>query len=296
MDIQLDFSKQISDWAPEHIYKRFYEWFESHYSEHNVMWLNNSTPGVSKNPGGPGSPHIITIKNLYNGKYIAVSYHDRAFDLYDSSWDGYGELVQVITSCGLHHQDDDRFYTLYNSKKLTPFTYHCFDLSFEALAEKVRLPFKEKKDNGLHFRGRLYAQRLKLSHIAPDIIMEDLINPLSYFLELNNSKICLSLDGNGIICNRDIEILSSGSVLLRPLLTQKTHNELIPNIHYIAFDKVNDDELQLEIIKQKYEEIRYNDELLETVAENGYKWYCENGTVDKNVDLLKELVDLTILI
>ena len=69
-------------------------------------------------------------------------------------------------------------------------------------------------------------------------------------------KICLSLNGAGEICNRDMEILASGSILFRPELNQKFHEELIPDYHYVTFDIHADANTQADIIIYKFNSIK----------------------------------------
>jgi hypothetical protein len=50
--------------------------------------------------------------------------------------------------------------------------------------------------------------------------------------------------------------------------------------------------VQYEIIKNKYEEIKNNDELLKTIAKNGLDWYVSNGSIRSNVEILKNVIIL----
>ena len=100
------------------------------------------------------------------------------------------------------------------------------------------------------------------------------------------------MNGAGEICNRDIEILSVGSVLLRPKLKQIFHDPLIENFHYISFENGSTPKEQLEIIRAKYEEIKTNHDLLNTVAKNGLDWYKRNGTINANVEILKKIINI----
>ena len=92
--------------------------------------------------------------------------------------------------------------------------------------------------------------------------------------------------------NRDIEILSVGSVLFRPKLKQKFYNPLIDGVHYIGFDEDENPKNQIEIIKEKFTEIRNQPDLLKSISENGLKWYHENGSINGNVNVLKEVVKI----
>jgi hypothetical protein len=51
----------------------------------------------------------------------------------------------------------------------------------------------------------------------------------------------------------------------------------------------------MEIIKEKYNEIKDNDDLLREVSKNGYQWYRENGTPQSNVDILKNILNIDLI-
>ena len=167
-----------------------------------------------------------------------------------------------------------------------------YSLDFEKDSEKYRIPFNEKKNSELTFRGFLYGMRYELNKLNPKLITNKKIPSYDYVKELNENRINLSLNGAGEICNRDIEILSVGSVLFRPKLEQKFHNPLIPNEHYITFDVDNNPTKQWEIIQNKFDEIRNNFDYIKGIAENGLEWYKNNGTIQSNVDILKEVINI----
>ena len=52
----------------------------------------------------------------------------------------------------------------------------------------------------------------------------------------------------------------------------------------------------MKIIKEKYNEIKENDQLLREIAKNGYEWYMENGTTQANVDILKNILNIDLII
>jgi hypothetical protein len=258
-----------------------YDKFFNYLSE-NYKCIHN--PPTCVGYGSPNSPHHMTIKNLSNNKYFVVSYWDYTGDIYNPKygWD-VDNMIGLFTSSGVHYDF-----------KFTPFSYMTYSTEFESYSKNI-VPFDKKPNNELFFRGYLHGMRRKL-HLLNEIPMsEERIEPFDYFKELTNNKICLSLNGVGEICFRDIEILSSGSVLLRPLLKQKLHNELIPNVHYIPFEESFDPAEQMEIIKEKYNEIKDNDDLLREVSKNGYQWYRENGTPQSNVDILKNILNIDLI-
>ena len=90
--------------------------------------------------------------------------------------------------------------------------------------------------------------------------------------------------------------MSARSVLLRQKLYTKFHNDLIPDYHYVAFDYDENPKIQSEIILDKFEEIKNNEDFLSFVSENGYKWFKKNGTVESNASILRKLIDINKLL
>lgn len=281
MNIEFKFENPHTYWNPLIVFKNYYSWIENNQNGHSLIYTN-TIPSERGNPSGPSSPHIMTIRNLETRKYIIVSYWDRAVEF---TWEGNGwdteNRVDIITSAGVHCD-----------MEYTPFSYTTYSLEFEKYASTDRKPWSEKTDSSLLFRGFLYAERKLMQTLRPDLFSEERKTIREYFDELNNTKISLSLNGAGEICNRDMEILCSGSVLLRPELTQKFHNPLIPNVHYISVEKVSDGKTQLELLLKKYEEIKDNFDFLNTIGNNGLRWFEQNGSMEANVELLKKLINL----
>jgi hypothetical protein len=54
----------------------------------------------------------------------------------------------------------------------------------------------------------------------------------------------------------------------------------------------NDPIILNKIILDRYNEVKNDTEFLKYISENGYRWYLENGTVDSNVRILKEIIDI----
>ena len=54
----------------------------------------------------------------------------------------------------------------------------------------------------------------------------------------------------------------------------------------------NDPTILNKNILDRYDEVKDDDEFLKFISENGYQWYLENGTVDSNFRILKEIIDI----
>lgn len=283
MKIHFTFEYPHTDWSTLHVYARYYTWF---INNHNTIesTYQNSSLASDRNVCGPYSPHIMTVRNLESLKYYLVSYWDNAASLMTSyhDWDP-ENCVGLITSSGV-----------YNNLDHIPFSYTCYGTNFENLSlENIVKKIEEKPNSELKFRGYLYGERLSMSTYYPEIFLNHIgFDSNFYFQELNNSKICLSLNGVGEICNRDMEILSVGSVLLRPELTQVFHDPLIPDFHYLSVQKVNDPKEQIDLLIKKYKENIDNLDFLNYIGSNGYNWFKQNGTIDSNVEILKKIIDL----
>ena len=281
MNLKVIFEHPHNSWSPVNVFKTFFDWFVLNYTEHNIVF-QNADYEIKRNPNGTHSPHIMTIRNMDNAKYVIVSYWDRAIDLTwpYNGWDP-ENMVDFLTSSGVHQEFN-----------YTPFSYVCYSKEFEILSEQRRKIFQDKQNYNLFFRGFLYGERLKMKEYKPQHFTDSRLTPEQYFDELNNSRISMSLNGAGEICNRDLEILCVGSVLLRPELNQKFHNPLIPNHHYVSVKKVSNPERQLDLLIEKYEEIKDNFEFLNNISNNGLNWFRENGSINGNVELLKKLINL----
>lgn len=282
MNIEFTFEWPHTQWAVLHVFKNYYESFIKKNKKIKTTYVNSSK-FYDGNPSGPYSAQSMVIKNLDNQKYMVVTYWDRPEELrHDGNkWDN-KNCVSIITSAGYNSRD----------KIFKPFTYLPYNFSYETISKTAKkFSFKEK--NELFFRGYLYGQRFQLSEINLINVTDKKIFPeTSYFDELTNNKICLSLNGAGQICNRDIEILGSRSVLFREELTSNFYNELIPNHHYITYEHNDDPKIQSEIILDKFNEVKNNKKLLRFIGENGYKWFNTNCTVNSNVKLLNKIIDI----
>jgi hypothetical protein len=291
MNIEFSFSKQVSECSTEHIFVKFYNWFKETNINHNVTYYDNAYNKIS-----PFETYCTKIKNLDNGKYITISYWDRAFDILNTPGADPENCVNIITSSGVHIHKFNMWGNHYKNITITPFSYLSYKLNFERYIIDRIIPFENKKDCDLLFRGSLYNHRKKMALISPNNFTEEILIGTSYYDELNDMRICLSLDGAGLTCHRDMEILGVGSVLLRPELSQKFHDHLIPNFHYVSVENVEDSSLQWELINNKFNEIKNDYEYLKFISNNGKKWFDKNGTIDANVNILKKIVKIKDLI
>ena len=284
MKLQISYQYPFTHWSVFNVFNGFYNKMVNKYKTIDFTYVDSGKL-YDGNPCSYYSPHVMTIKNLENDKYILISYWDRVEELsYEvHGWDD-KKRVQLITSSGVH-----------SDIKYTPLSYICYSSTFENLHINAK-PMNKKEYNELFFKGFLYGSRHSLSLTNKINITNHKTFPDEvYFNELTNNRICLSLNGAGEICNRDMEILSCRSVLFRPKLNQKFHNELIPDFHYLTFDISDDPNEQADIILKKFNEVKDDIKFLKSISDNGYKWFKKNGTIQSNIDILNKVVNLNLL-
>lgn len=285
MTLEFNFYKQVSNVSIEYVFDGFLDEFKKKYTNINVI-SNNISIKENKIRFPELPPVCGIIRCVDNNNCIVISYWDRCFEFCYKNFISDFNLIEIITSSGLHSQVQ----TTCQNVKITPFSYTCYHSDFENVAERIRTSFDKKKDKELFFRGLPYHMRKWLMDINPAMISHEKLNYIEYCEELNQNRISLSLDGAGLICHRDMEILSTGSVLFRPKMDYEFHNPLVPFVHYIPFERADDPNLQLKIINDTFNMYRYDNDLLNYVSENGLKWFLNNGTTAKNINILMELI------
>jgi hypothetical protein len=84
------------------------------------------------------------------------------------------------------------------------------------------------------------------------------------------------------------------SALIRPKLTIKYHNELIPDYHYASLrcDDLGNWKSVADAYIDRFEELKKHPDEIEFLSNNGRKWYEENATIDAHVNILKKVIDL----
>ena len=294
--LEIKYEFPHTDWSVAKIFDSVGK--EVHSKFPNSELINSSIGRKDGNPCNRDAWGFLTITNKVNKEYIVISYWDRAEEVF---YEGCGwepeHCKGVYTSHGV-------FPLAYSySKKynipIIPISFCQYNQVFDNLA-KISEPLHTKDKTELLFRGWLHQAgfRDQLGNLLPDIVKdkEEKLPFEEYYKELQSYKINLSLDGAAELSHRDMEILGARSVLFRAKLNQKFKNPLIDGVHYIAFDRANNAKEQAANILSKYEEVKNNTELLNTVSENGYKWFLENGTIEKNAEIIISQLDISKII
>lgn len=151
-------------------------------------------------------------------------------------------------------------------------------------------PFYEKRQlieihiDKMYFRGTSIEDRPIVTKINNEYLQgyQPIGGPSTYFNDLINYKIGLSIAGRGELCYRDIEYMALGIPFLRFEFKTKLNPNLIPNFHYISIDRPDDlsiDRLGTEdhakMIESKFLEVKDDYDFLNFVSKNARNYYNE---------------------
>jgi len=240
------------------------------------------------------------VENEDTGKYILVNYYDTVTALHENNgWDLHN-LVDIVTTPGTHLNN----LTFEKSNmEYTPASYIFHSANQNDYLKSFVA--KTKTIDGLHFRGKTYLFRKYLEDDKRFNILctsegNNGIDNKEFLDELASLKVSLCLNGTAEITYRDLESFAVQTPVIRPTLTCKFHNELVPNYHYIAVDL--DDikykwgldyyKAKADKIYERYLEVKDDQELLNTITSNAHSWFYSNATIDANVDILSKVIDL----
>ena len=241
------------------------------------------------------------IENLENGEFVILSVAD---DLYGCALPEQNNphLKKVLLSQYISEQIVN--HTHNNSHKYQPWTY--FQCVLDNLEfYKTTREFIPQKIQKLYFRGD-ERNRPILEHINTDILENpNRSDAKSYFDEVINYEIGLSVGGVGNMCYRDVEYMALGIPFIRFEYNSQLNPPLIPNYHYISIPMDEDipsiyglqyDRLggkgHAEKIEQKFKEVINDKEYLAFISKNARKYYEDNLTLEnliKNTYFLLEL-------
>jgi len=274
----------FSGWMPTTIFQSLYDHYKFIYGDY--IQLDNNSISYNNNYGHNTGPHHLIIKNIETEKYKVVTYWDRAYELLDDRYDW--DNSKCI---GVYSAVNAKSY-----KNIIPSSYSTYNTIIETTINNCNKYFFDKKNKTLLFRGYLHGSRYLIGNLNDYkniIIADKRITYQEYINELNSYLIGLSLNGVAEICNRDMEILGVGSVLLRPILkTTDFHNPLVAGVNYVPFDTDDDPKQQLEIILETYSKLLKDVDYMMYVAQNGLNWYNSNGSKNGNILVLSNILNL----
>jgi hypothetical protein len=278
--------------------------------------------------GGIYSCMNFSIINPDNNKYILISFWDDWKYHFHKHMGWEPSKMQAFYYCGsFNFVDYFNFKMSHNGNQDTEFPENINDVYksfyygpyFDSHYDELDSIYNERKNNKnlineIKFRGFMWDHRLKMIENlkSDDIIIIDKnkndqsMEYLEFLKELSGYKCTLSLPGNTNICNRDIECFAIGVPVLRPSFDNKLSDDpLHSDYHYLSFyhaPKYWDGNcwyLSYNDFKEHlvyyWEKVKNNDELLDFISENAYKWYKKNSSADYNIKYILSSLTLDVL-
>jgi hypothetical protein len=277
-----------------------------HIVNHKLYhYLKEQHPDIEINPinswnvgAGYGcckySSAFLIIENPDNKKYIAVSYCDK-FKWINSGtgWD-LENCVDMLTPIGI--QNEDITYKPVENVKYTPCTMTTwFKSGYDAIEEIYKQNTPKSIPNKLYFRGGAYLFRKWLLendnrfHIETEKILGN-----EFIKEMSKYSINIDINSVAEISCRTLDAIGLETALIRPKLNIQHHNPLIPDYHYAAVkcDDLSDYKLLADAYIERFEDLKKDPDLVHFLSTNGRKWYEENATIEANIKIFSQLINL----
>lgn len=240
-------------------------------------------------PSSKYSHFFVIIENSDNKKYFVISYWDKLRGVPENySWD-WENMVELFACCGtqaneINYQDC--------GIKYTPVSNMCLHITAASAIEELRhieKTFPEK----LKFKGGNYDFR---SHVYTDgriSIDNDRVPQYQFIQEYAKDLVMIDINAASEISHRTFDAFGLGAALIRPKLTIRYHNPLVPNRHYAALDceDLGNWDAHLNAYFTKFEELKKNPDLVRHLGHQGRLWYEQNATTEAHSSLLSKLID-----
>jgi hypothetical protein len=310
------------DFYVTNFFQKFYNELKEKYPQHEFE-ISLDPEYEKYGQGGVYSCMSLSLINPNNDNYVLISFFDnwKYHFMSHLGWNG-NNMKKFFYAGGFNYLDyfnfkqtknDDLRFPENIEMVYEPFFYNpYFDCCYGKMTELFEN--RNPKHDKLFFRGWMWDSRKNMTeNINRDDILiidknvgEGNLNYIEYLNELSEYKVSLSLPGGTEICNRDIESFAIGIPVLRPSLSVNYPNPLIPNYHYISFfhhcdyiDMGNPKYLDYRAFQKNleytWELVKNNDEYLNFVSKNARNWFLNNCSIDKNIDLILNKIDLEIL-
>lgn len=153
----------------------------------------------------------------------------------------------------------------------------------------------------MYFRGSSISDRPIITHVNTEYLngYDPIGGPITYFNDLINYKIGLSVAGRGEICYRDVEYMGIGIPMLRFNYISELNPNLIPNYHYISVDRPDDlpidrlgNESHAKLLEQRFLEVKDDKEFLDFISKNAREYYLKHLSRENRVKHTINLLNL----
>lgn len=249
----------------------------------------NQKPKGNHGPACKYSHFYCIIENPDTKKYFVISYWDKLRGMSEGTFWDMENCVEVFAALGI--QDNE---TNFRPSDVVYTPISCMSLHKSIETRIVTLHNLPKvTPTKLTFKGGLYGIREYLSKDPRFTIENERVTPVQFIEGIAPYTMNIDINGAAEISCRSMDIMGLGSALIRPKLSIKFHNELIPDYHFAALkcDDLGNWKDVADAYVERFEGLKQNPDEVEFLAANGRKWYLENATVDAHVNILKKLIN-----
>lgn len=236
------------------------------------------------------------IENLETGEFNIISVADAPSGIWiDEISNPYCNAILVSQYKPKVIKEHGKEYFL----KYKPWVY--FQTSCSNLEEWYhKRKYIKNKSDILYFRGSSLQEREFLYLLPNEYVTNfDAVETSTYFNEIIQHKIAISIDGRGEFCYRDVECFQIGIPIIRFEYESIMDKHLIPNYHYISVPRPKDmtfyrhgTKEHVELFMNRYFEVINDEEYLNFVANNARHYYENNLKLDKVCKKTFEILNL----
>jgi hypothetical protein len=212
----------------------------------------------------------------------------------------YNPLLKKVLISQFNRNEIVNHVTKENEEKYSPWIY------FPCTIDDLEVHYEKRKTinnfiDKMYFRGTSISDRPIVTHINQDYLngYNPIGSPPTYFNDLINYKIGLSVAGRGELCYRDIEYMALGIPFIRFEYISELNPNLIPNFHYISIDRPEDllkDRLgnieHAKMIEKRFLEVKDDLEFLNFISNNARDYYTTYLNRGNNVNHTLNLLGL----
>jgi hypothetical protein len=241
-------------------------------------------------PTNKFSHFYLIIENPDNKKYFVVSYWDKLRGMDEGThWD-MENMVELFAAAGI--QDNEIDFKPSPHIKYTPISFMSLFKETETRIEEVYKNPKTTPDR-LYFKGGCYDFREYMYNDGRIEMDNTRVFPAEFIDIIAKNSINVDINGAAEISCRTIDIIGLQSALIRPKLSIKFHNELIPDYHYAALkcDDLGNWKEVADAYIERFEDLKKDPDLVQFLSKNGRKWYEENATINAHANILKKLIN-----
>jgi hypothetical protein len=258
----------------------------------NSYQLNERGKVGPKEGFGPACKYghfYLIIENPDNKKYFVVSYWDKLRGMSEGTFWDMENCVEIFAAVGIQ---DNEFNYQPADIKYTPISYMSLHKDLE---DRIAFLYDKPKvtPTNLVFKGGLYGIREYLATDPRFTIENYRVTPLEFIETIASHSINIDINGAAEISCRSLDIMGIQSTLIRPKLSIKYHNPLIPDYHYASLkcDDLGNWKDVADAYVERFEGLKKDPEEVAFLAANGRQWYLENATIDAHVKILKKVID-----